>query len=173
VTTLQCPECSKGGFKSLGLLGKHRRKVHKATGSTAVALKTKEAEKQSAGKTVPTPVSLASPTPPPATFQCPDCPRTFDRPTGLGIHRRTAHGVVGTSAASVAYRKQREQINAPSTISAPESQALTQQKPKSNGSVSRNRQAHGQVERASDEISDEILLVAVGRFTRIFERPCG
>lgn len=45
-------------------------------------------------------------------YHCPDtlkdgspCPATFEYPTGLGIHRKMAHGVVGSSHAAIAYRK--------------------------------------------------------------------
>jgi C2H2-type zinc finger len=31
-------------------------------------------------------------------FTCPECGRTFGRAAALGAHRRSAHGVVGTSA---------------------------------------------------------------------------
>lgn len=40
-------------------------------------------------------------------YACPECSKKFDRPQGLGIHRRRMHGVEGSSPATVAARKQR------------------------------------------------------------------
>ena len=37
-------------------------------------------------------------------FVCPDCGRTFGRAQGLGIHRRTVHGIEGTSKESARRR---------------------------------------------------------------------
>jgi uncharacterized C2H2 Zn-finger protein len=37
-------------------------------------------------------------------LQCPRCPRTFQRATGLGSHMRSAHGVVGNSPTTLAAR---------------------------------------------------------------------
>jgi predicted RNA-binding Zn-ribbon protein involved in translation (DUF1610 family) len=40
-------------------------------------------------------------------FKCPECGRTFTRAAALGAHRRQAHGVAGTSAASASARRRR------------------------------------------------------------------
>lgn len=39
--------------------------------------------------------------------QCPECERSFAAATALGIHRRQAHGVIGTSKSAIKTRNQR------------------------------------------------------------------
>lgn len=38
-------------------------------------------------------------------FQCPDCDASFKAPTGLGVHRRNVHGVIGSSKSAVKFRE--------------------------------------------------------------------
>lgn len=39
----------------------------------------------------------------PLDYTCPECPEAFTTPQGLGAHRRTIHGVAGTSKSARAY----------------------------------------------------------------------
>jgi uncharacterized C2H2 Zn-finger protein len=41
-------------------------------------------------------------------FQCPECDKVYDAANSLGRHRQAAHGVAGSSSASVAKRKERQ-----------------------------------------------------------------
>lgn len=41
-------------------------------------------------------------------FKCPDCPATFKLPTGLGIHRRMKHGIMGSAPSTLAARQKVE-----------------------------------------------------------------
>lgn len=40
-------------------------------------------------------------------FRCPECGAEFGRPQGLGIHRRSVHGIEGSASATVAARNKR------------------------------------------------------------------
>lgn len=64
-----------------------------------------------------TPGSRAS-APGSAEFKCPECGRSFARAAALGAHRRQAHGVAGTSAASTAGRQRRSRQSRSGTASA-------------------------------------------------------
>lgn len=48
----------------------------------------------------------------PAPHKCPDCDRMFVSLTGLGSHRRTAHGIAGQSKTAIAYQKAAMKANA-------------------------------------------------------------
>ena len=123
--TFKCPDCDKE-FASQRAIGPHRNQVHgyRANPKVKVSMQkaqsgdypcercafvakwpgglTKHVRSQhpEAGLTTKKPTPKASSGP----FQCPECPRSFSALTGLGIHRRQAHGIIGSSKSSIQSR---------------------------------------------------------------------
>ena len=135
----KCPDCDKE-FNTPGALGPHRNKAHgyrkdgsigkPAKGRIAASMKNagnypcvhcdfvakwngglKKHVRSKHPQVAPPPKASAAPKHTSGTYQCPECARSFSTFTGLGIHRRTAHGVVGSSKSALSVRKnQRSEI---------------------------------------------------------------
>ena len=52
-------------------------------------------------------------------YKCPECSKVYEAPQALGIHRRNAHGIKGTSAAATHYHEVKNGTKQPKKIGRP------------------------------------------------------
>lgn len=93
-SVFNCPDC-EAAFSNRSGLSSHRRAAHNYVDKEAHARWESRKMVINARKTKGT-----------GKFVCDKCGKRFKAPTGLGIHKRTAHGVVGQSVSAKYMRKQ-------------------------------------------------------------------
>jgi hypothetical protein len=99
-TEYECPECKAQGinviFKDPRGLGSHRRGKHGIVGMSPSVVSSRKTKRKA--------VHLDG------IFKCPECKAqgvraVFTTKTGLGIHRRSTHGIPGSSSAAISARR--------------------------------------------------------------------
>lgn len=101
-----CPECGRDDFKAKTVWGMHRRTAHGILGSAKSAVDRRNRLAKEEGK--PTSFKDSNKDPATQTFTCDQCGSSFPRPQDLGRHKQAKHGIVGTSPAVLAKRRQRD-----------------------------------------------------------------
>jgi uncharacterized C2H2 Zn-finger protein len=92
-------------------------------------------------------------------LKCPECEKEYRLPTSLGVHRRHAHGIEGTSAGSAGYRKamkrKYEKRSELATITP------------SKNAIQKNGHHAEAIERYPSGITETAVAVAFGRFQEL------
>lgn len=113
----QCPECDYT-HELKRCLARHRQAEHNVPGSSGAVLYKRKAQQHEALNRRSRPASAKHPPIPTRAitkssngkFLCPECDAPYDLKTGLGIHRKHAHGIAGTSVLAIARRTKKQEL---------------------------------------------------------------